>query len=902
VPNVPDIRVRLSAEGVQEVITAMRKVQSEAAKTEGVTALREAFSDLGKELLGGFGVGAAVAGIAELTKKSIEFIVQVGLMAQKTGASTEMLSVLSVAAKEAETSQEQLSTGLVKLSKNMDGAAQGAAQQLDAFRRLGISMKEIKRNDPGQMFLLIAQKMAGIEGGAKRAAIAQQLLGKSGADLLPLMQKLANGGFAEMEAKARSMGLELSHDTVEAVKHAHESLTELGLIAQGVATQFVVGFAPKAADAMEQFGSAVNGQGEGMKKVGEIAGEVAKFVVFVFVAAGHIIGSVVNGIIDTVSANFKVMTTLGEGAIETLKLAAKGEFSQAKTRAGLAFRDAGNIYTDLFARAEGNYSQIIGQLKTDFSDYRKNTPPTKQKDNKGGGGTDAGNLQAIAKARLALLQAQADNELAITKLKNQTEEQDNDRNYRNGITSLQDYFDKRAELIDKSMDDEIAALQQKRKNLQDQPVFNEQQELEKQKEVEALNARITEAILQRDQKIKQNEDERQQAIVQHREQELDLESKIAGAEGDRRRAEMLALDAELVRTEDLLKKQGIAAEKIKAILDGVRSAGEGKIGFDDASRRGQLATADLDLAKREIQRQADTGQINYIQAQARILQLERERIETLKEIGAEMTANAEKSKDPSLIQQAKEFNAAVKDIEASTNTVGRALGELQNESIRGAIGSFSEFIGDAVSGAKSFKDAWADLGKAFEQIIAQMIAKLIEMYLMMLIMNLIAPGGSGLPGGGSDFGGTDFTSNFNLGDNPTPSFFGDGGYTGSMATNRIAGFVHGREFVVNAGATARFRPLLEAMNAGGMRGIAQMRGSYMSGGYVAPAQGGPAVEVNVHNNTGQPVSQQQSSTPDGREILDIFIGHAAADIAQGGKLGQVIDRTYGIRRGGIRRG
>lgn len=42
-----------------------------------------------------------------------------------------------------------------------------------------------------------------------------------------------------------------------------------------------------------------------------------------------------------------------------------------------------------------------------------------------------------------------------------------------------------------------------------------------------------------------------------------------------------------------------------------------------------------------------------------------------------------------------------------------------------------------------------------------------------------------------------------------------GGYTGDGAPGQVAGLVHGREFVMNAYATAANRPLLEAMNQGG---------------------------------------------------------------------------------------
>lgn len=44
--------------------------------------------------------------------------------------------------------------------------------------------------------------------------------------------------------------------------------------------------------------------------------------------------------------------------------------------------------------------------------------------------------------------------------------------------------------------------------------------------------------------------------------------------------------------------------------------------------------------------------------------------------------------------------------------------------------------------------------------------------------------------------------------------FAVGGYTGDVGLGQVAGLVHGREYVMSAAATARNRPMLEAMNAG----------------------------------------------------------------------------------------
>lgn len=65
--------------------------------------------------------------------------------------------------------------------------------------------------------------------------------------------------------------------------------------------------------------------------------------------------------------------------------------------------------------------------------------------------------------------------------------------------------------------------------------------------------------------------------------------------------------------------------------------------------------------------------------------------------------------------------------------------------------------------------------------------------------------------------------------------FDRGGWTGYGARNQAAGTVHGQEFVVRAGPAARYRPMLESINAGrdptaAMRGAAADQGGLAGGG------------------------------------------------------------------------
>lgn len=79
--------------------------------------------------------------------------------------------------------------------------------------------------------------------------------------------------------------------------------------------------------------------------------------------------------------------------------------------------------------------------------------------------------------------------------------------------------------------------------------------------------------------------------------------------------------------------------------------------------------------------------------------------------------------------------------------------------------------------------------------------------------------------------------------------FKDGGYTGSMGVNQVAGLVHGQEYVSTASATARYRPYLEAMNEGTFD-------PYMGGDQ--RQSGFSGMQINIENN-GTPQNYEVAS-------------------------------------------
>lgn len=168
--------------------------------------------------------------------------------------------------------------------------------------------------------------------------------------------------------------------------------------------------------------------------------------------------------------------------------------------------------------------------------------------------------------------------------------------------------------------------------------------------------------------------------------------------------------------------------------------------------------------------------------------------------------------------------------------------------IFGPGGTLINGIGDAIAQSivfgKSFKEQIRGIAQS---ILSQLIGSLVKMGLNM-VMNAAMGQGlmaastatgvasataltaaytpaaamSSLATGGANAAGasTGISTVFSLLASLGGSLFGaggmfkEGGYTGAVGVNDVAGLVHGQEFVINAAATKRHRSLLEAINAG----------------------------------------------------------------------------------------
>jgi hypothetical protein len=173
-------------------------------------------------------IGAAAAGLFAITKGYAEAGEGAVRAADQIGISVEALQELRYAAELSNVEQSELETGLTQLQRRVGLVAQGNKGAAVGFERLGISVRRADGSLMGADELLgvIAQRMGELDDPVKRVALAQQLFGKSGAAMLPLLREGA-GGIAKLRQEAREAGLVLSEEAARGGDEFMDGLTRM---------------------------------------------------------------------------------------------------------------------------------------------------------------------------------------------------------------------------------------------------------------------------------------------------------------------------------------------------------------------------------------------------------------------------------------------------------------------------------------------------------------------------------------------------------------------------------------------------------------------------------------------------------------------------------------------------
>ena len=306
---------------IKRLGNSMQGVQGKVKNLKmAVGGLNTAFKALGAAL--------AVGAFANLAKQTIDQADAFGKLSTRTGIAANSLQAFVNAGKLADVSQAQLETGLKSFARTSYEAAKGVATYSDAYASLGVDVKQadgsLKASD--DLLKEIADKFKNLPNGPEKAAIAMRLFGKSGADMITLL----NGGSEALE----KFNYEVSENFSQNAEYFNDQLTILQIQFDGFSKQLLDALLPALNAIIEVFSEMFATENDW----------TALFKVIEYGIRGTAI--VIKSLIDLVDELVRGLVT----SFRVIGKVLKGDF-------GGAMAEVGNAYKGAFDRAKKNKAQ-----------------------------------------------------------------------------------------------------------------------------------------------------------------------------------------------------------------------------------------------------------------------------------------------------------------------------------------------------------------------------------------------------------------------------------------------------------------------------------------------------------------------------------------------------------------
>lgn len=213
---LPEVKVRITADdkGLEKGLNRAATALSGFAKKAAVGAV--------------VSVGALATGFIWASKRAIDFADTLAKTSQRIGTTTENLSRLEYAARLSGGSLGDLTTAFTYLSRYMKDSS-------DKFDELGIAVRNSDGTfrDTNDVFMEVAEVISRMPDGARKTALAYDLMGRSATILIPLMNA-GKAGIKGMGDEADRLGVTVSTKFGKASERFNDNLTRIKTAMEGI--------------------------------------------------------------------------------------------------------------------------------------------------------------------------------------------------------------------------------------------------------------------------------------------------------------------------------------------------------------------------------------------------------------------------------------------------------------------------------------------------------------------------------------------------------------------------------------------------------------------------------------------------------------------------------------------
>jgi hypothetical protein len=871
VADAPEIKVKLTAEdtGVAAAIKELGN-QLKTLKTQEKETAASAIS-LGSALRGLAAAGAALE-FGLIAKSAFDSAVNIGRMADKTGASTQSLSVFHHVAEELGVSTESVDKALVKASKSITQFEQGSKTAAQGFALLGLSQKQFAGLNSDQKLLLVTNALGKMTAGAQKATAAQLIFSKGGSDFIPVANAIAGEGFDKITASVSKLGLLLTRDMTDSAQAAKASLQELEDVGAGFATQFEAGILPAVSDVGEALAESLTQGGVNFKSLGEYAGEAVRGISLAFLALGQTIGTVLESILSISGAVWGEIKNQAITEISALGQASTGHFITAFNTVKTGVKNATGIVTEEVARQMAIFGTLKDSVQEDYKNLfpsaeeearRKKEriaklrpdkteevplPPLATSPNDAAQRAAASQFEKYLQDELSLLRATA----------KQTEEIEKQK-YDQGEISLKEYFDRRRAAVTADASEESAILQREitaqvhaaeaagaAGRSADTPKEKDKQDalrIQALTKVMDLQTKLKESQIEASTKLTALNLEESKAVDDLQKKRLTFENELLVAQGKTFEAarQKIIAEGEEMKDPRALAKSGTSAEDVQKLTN-IRLE---TLAFEQQQKSEQAALSENADKRDEVLNRVKTGQIFEAQGEAEIRKIEQERLVILQQIAKQLQARAEVTGADSDRSAAAAAAKNADDANAQLDTTGQHVAALKGAVQGGLTSGFANFFETVGRGnqtvARSFENLAASVVGSLQKVASQMLAT----YLMKKLLGGSDSSDNSSGGGGGGGGLFGVLAGLFSGHAAGGLIKGQGGPTSDSVPARLSP----GEYVVKASAVSAFGAHnLEAINRGlQVPSLANLRlPKFAEGGLVGPDAGrGSLAHINL---------------------------------------------------------
>ena len=271
------------------------------------------------------GTVAVAAALAKVTLSAVSYGDEIGKESQKINMSTDAYQKWAMALGMAGTDISSMSMGMKTFTGILDGASHGQADSLLMLNKLGLGYKDFENLSVEDSLKKVVEQFQAMEQGADKTQLAVDLFGRTGQELLPLLNQ-EKGSIDELFKSYEDLGLIISDEVVKSSENLDDQMSLLKqkfkIVGVGIGTVFMpalgkvitglMSLAQGSSNAGQQLKDGITGA------LNAVIGYLPKIAEFATQIIPVIVDTIFSVLPDLLTAAVSIVTTLAGFLIEYL--------------------------------------------------------------------------------------------------------------------------------------------------------------------------------------------------------------------------------------------------------------------------------------------------------------------------------------------------------------------------------------------------------------------------------------------------------------------------------------------------------------------------------------------------------------------------------------------------------